>query len=117
MTISISPEEMEKYKRTARERWQAEQAWELARRAAALLREQFDVPRVMVFGSLVHPDGFTLWSDVDLAVWGLTSSNWLKAIGAVRRLPGVEEIELDIVDVTMCSDKLLAVIEREGKPL
>ena len=36
-------------------------AWALARRAATLLREQFGATRVVLFGSLVYEDGFTLF--------------------------------------------------------
>jgi predicted nucleotidyltransferase len=90
-------------------------AWQLARRAAAMLKEQYGVSRVVLFGSLIHPDRFTVRSDVDLAAWGLTSANWLKAIGAVRNLS--REIELNLVDVSTCSSELLAIVEQEGLPL
>ncbi len=112
---------MAQYKRTARLRWAQEQAqrearraraWQLASQAAELLRRDFDVQRVMIFGSLVHPDRFSLHSDVDLAAWGLTSKNWLKAMAAVRYLS--DEIDLNLVDVGCCSPELLTVIEREG---
>ena len=124
MAVQIRAEQMERYKRTARARWQAERkrgetrrerTWQLARQASTLLREKYGVQRVVVFGSLTHPDRFTLWSDVDLAAWGLTSANWLKAIGAVRDLSS--EVELNLVDVTCCSPELLTAIEREGVPL
>ncbi len=124
MTLQISAPEMQEYKRTARQRWQAEQtqlarrrerAWELAHQAAEMLRRDFAAARVVVFGSLVQEGQFTEWSDVDLAAWGLDSSNWLKAIGAVQRLS--DEIELNLVDVESCSPELLAAIEREGEPL
>ena len=65
-----------------------------------------------VFGSLTQPERFTQWSDVDLAAWGLTANNWLKAIDAVRGLSA--EIELNLVDVETCSPEVLATIEREG---
>jgi predicted nucleotidyltransferase len=124
MTFQISAEQMQVYRRTARQRWQAEQAqlarrreraWELARQAAEMLRRDFAAVRVVVFGSLVQEGRFTEWSDVDLAAWGLDSKNWLKAIGAVQRLS--DEIELNVVDVGSCSPELLAAIEREGEPL
>lgn len=124
MALSIPAEEMEHYKRAARARWQREQrqrekrrehAWQLAREAAALLKREYGVQRVVVFGSLVHPDRFTLRSDVDLAAWGLTSANWLRAMGAVRYLS--DEIEVKLVDVSCCSPALVAAIEREGVPL
>ncbi len=122
--IHIPSEKMKEYKRTAlarlrdeREQEEArrEQAWRLAQQAAALLRANFDVRRVVAFGSLVHPDRFTRWSDVDLAAWGLTPANWLRATGAVRELS--REIELNLVDAATCSPELLAAIEREGVPL
>lgn len=121
MTLLMPAEQMERYKRTARTRWQIERerrvvrrerAWQLARRAATLLKDKFGVHRVMVFGSLTHPDRFTLWSDVDLAAWGLTPANWLRATAAVRSLSS--EVELNLVDVTCCSPALLTAIEREG---
>ena len=121
MALLMPAEQMERYKRTARTRWQIERArrlarreraWQLARRAATLLKDKFGVHRVMVFGSLTHPDRFTLWSDVDLAAWGLTPANWLRATAAVRSLSS--EVELNLVDVTCCSPALLTAIEREG---
>jgi predicted nucleotidyltransferase len=124
MPLQIPAEQIEQYKRTARIRWRTERkrremrrehAWDMARRAATLLKEKYGVPRVMAFGSLTHPDRFTLWSDVDLAAWGLTPANWLRAMAAVRDLSS--EIELNLVDVATCSPELLTAIEREGVPL
>jgi predicted nucleotidyltransferase len=124
MSIKIPVEEMEKYKRTARRRWEHEQmdrqarrekAWQLAGQAAALLKRGFDVERVAVFGSLIHPGRFNASSDVDLAAWGLTPTNWLKAMAAVRNLS--DEIDLNLVDVECVSPELLKVIEREGVDL
>jgi len=120
-TISIPADKMAQYRRTAQKRWRAEQeqrqnrrvrAWELAQQAAALLKAEFDVERVVLFGSLLHPDRFTLHSDVDMAAWGLTPQNWLKAIAAVSLL--ADDIPLNLVDVATCTPELLAVIEREG---
>ena len=56
------------------ERW--ERAWRVARAAANVLREQFDATRVVAFGSLAHRDGFTLWSDIDLAAWGIRQAHF-----------------------------------------
>ncbi len=92
-----------------------ELAWQLAHQATDLLKQQFQVERVVVFGSLLYPERFTPWSDVDLAAWGLTSKNWLKAIMEVHHLS--DKIELNLVDVGCCRPELLASIEREGKLL
>lgn len=121
MNLEISAVDLERYRMSAQTRRRNEQsqremrrqrAWQLARRAAELLKTQFGASQVAAFGSLTHPDRFTQWSDVDLAVWGLTSANWLKASAAVRTL--ADDIELNVVDVATCSPDLLAVIERDG---
>lgn len=111
----------EEIKQNIQARWQAGQAqrdrrrkqgWHLARQAAALLKQDFQVERVVAFGSLVHAERFTQWSDVDIAAWGLTEENWLRAILAVYELSS--EIELNLVDARNCSLQLLETIEREG---
>ena len=112
------------YRAAARRRFEQEQrelaareerAWELARRAASLLRDRFGATRVMVFGSLVHTGCFTPWSDIDVAAWGLRSQDTFRAIGAVADLDA--EIEANLVDVRTCSSSLLMMIEREGRDL
>jgi len=122
--LDLAPEEMAAYRAAARRRHKHEQqaliqrerqAWELARRGAALLRERFGATRVMVFGSLVHERCFTPWSDVDIAAWGIRYQDTLRAIGAVMDLG--REIEVNLVDVQTCSASLLAAIEQEGVEL
>jgi len=117
--MSWTVEELHSYQRAALRRQAAEQqqlaqrrarGWEQARQAAAKLKAVFGVEQVMVFGSLTHADRFTQWSDIDLAVWGLTDQNWLQASLAVR----VGDIELNLVDVQTCTPEVLASIEREG---
>lgn len=121
MAMNIAPEEMDRYRRAARRHWQTEQhervtrrerGWQLAYQAAQLLRAEYGVERVVVFGSLTHADRFTRWSDVDIAAWGLTAQNWLKAMGAVYDI--ARDIEVHLVDVACCSLDLLAAIERDG---
>lgn len=118
--MHVSVEALAIYRRTAYNRWQqAEQqraerrieAWSLARKAACVLRERFQVQRVVAFGSLVHADRFHLRSDIDIAVWGLTDANWLKPISAVRAL--ADDIDIDLLDVTACAPDFLSVVERD----
>ena len=124
MSLEVSATDMVRYRASAQARWHSERAlriarqqraWRLAEQAAELLRMQYGVQQVSVFGSLTHPDSFTQWSDVDLAAWGLTAATWLKASAAVRALAG--DIELNVVDVSACSPELLAAIVRDGVPL
>ena len=120
----LKPEELAAFKRGARRRWQEEQhaltqrrerAWQLARSAAQLLKEQFGATRVVVFGSLTHEGRFTPWSDVDIAAWGLKKEDTFRAIGAVMDLDN--QIALNLVDVNTCRPEIVAVIEREGVKL
>jgi len=122
--IKLTPEEIEVYRAAARRRYEREQrelaqreksAWELARRAATILRMQFGATRVMAFGSLVSGGCFTLWSDVDIAAWGLRLEDTFRAIGVVMDMS--REIEINLVDVGACSPSLRATIEREGVEL
>jgi len=119
--LGLTPEEMDAYRAAARRRREQEgrelaqrekRAWELARRAAALLREQFGATRVMLFGSLANAGCFTPWSDVDLAAWGIRLEDTFRAIGAVMDIDA--EIEVNLVDVNTCRPELLVSIEQEG---
>ncbi|WP_176237472.1 nucleotidyltransferase family protein [Candidatus Hakubella thermalkaliphila] len=84
----------------------------LARRVATLLREQYGVTRVVVFGSLAQKGRFTRWSDVDIAAWGIRPEDTFQAMGAVMDLDS--EIQVNLLDVETCRPSLLAAIEREG---
>ena len=119
--VDLTPEEIAEYRTFARRRDEQEQhrlrlreerAWELARRAAALLREEFGATRVVVFGSLVHKGCFTPWSDVDIAAWDIRPDDTLRAIGAVMDIS--PDIPLQLVDVAACCPDLRVEIETEG---
>ena len=122
--LDLTPEKIAVYRATAQRRRQQEKkeinqrrekAWQIARQAARLLRERFHVSRVVVFGSLAREEGFTRWSDVDIAAWGIAPENTFRAIGAVMDLE--TEIPVNLVDVNTTRPSLLAVIEREGVEL
>jgi predicted nucleotidyltransferase len=90
-------------------------AWQLAHQAARLLKERFGATRVVLFGSLARHEGFSLWSDVDLAAWGLRPDKTFRAVLAVMELD--PEIEINLVDMAACRPELRAVIEQEGLEL
>ena len=122
--LELSPEKIAIYRATAQRRYQQESmsimrrrkiAWRIAREAAQLLREQFKVSRVVVFGSLVRENGFTRWSDVDIAAWGIAPEDTFRAIGAVMDLD--TEIPVNLVDVNTARPALLAAIEQNGTEL
>ena len=87
----------------------------VALRAAAVLREQFGATRVVLFGSCLREEWLTPWSDVDVAAWGIRPEDTFRAMGAVRGLDPIMEVNL--IDVAVCSPALLATIETEGQEL
>jgi len=120
----LTPQDLDLYRRTARERvrqvreeavLRRGKAMVLARRAAQMLRERFGVTRVVVFGSLVREGCFTAWSDVDLAAWGLRPADTFRAIGITHGLD--PDIEVNLVDMSVCAPSLAGVIEAEGREL
>ena len=118
---NLSPEKLAVYRATAQRRREQErpevdyrrkQAWTAARQAAKLLKSEFKATRVVVFGSLARESGFTRWSDVDIAAWGITPKDTFQAIGAILDMN--TEVEVNLVDVNTCRPSLLEVIEQDG---
>ena len=116
-----TPEKLAVYRTTAQRRREQErseldhrreQAWDAARQAALLLKTQFKATRVVVFGSLARESGFTRWSDVDIAAWGIAPEDTFRAIGTVLEMD--TEIAVNLVDVSTCRPSLLEIIEQDG---
>lgn len=84
----------------------------LAREAAALLRKDFGARRVVLFGSLARQDEFTLWSDIDLAVFGVAADRFYAAVAAITGLS--PEFKVDLVDADASKPSLREVVERDG---
>jgi predicted nucleotidyltransferase len=84
----------------------------LARQVATLLRKDFSARRVALFGSLASRSNFTLWSDIDLAAWGITAEHFYAAVAAVTGLSA--EFKIDLVDAEACKASLRSAIDREG---
>ena len=118
---NITPEKLAVYRATAQRRREQEdsaldhrrkQAWTVARQAAELLKTQFNATRVVLFGSLARERGFTRWSDVDLAAWGIAPEDTFRAIGAIMDMNTL--LQVNLVDVNTCRASLLEEIERNG---
>ncbi len=112
------------YRETARRRQAMKQqvlaerrqrAWDLARQAAALLKEELGATQVRLFGSLVHGALFHARSDVDLAVWGLDEKIYYQAVSRLLDLDPA--IEVDLIRVEDATLSLQNLIEREGVSL
>lgn len=90
-------------------------AWEIARQAAVLLRHQFGCKQVAVFGSLLQPELFHMYSDVDIAVWGIHPQSYLRAVAQVTSLDS--DISVDLIAVEEASESLRKHIEEEAQTI
>jgi uncharacterized protein len=120
--MQISPEMMETYRRSARERSRQrqkelderrERAWKVARQCAVILKDEFGASRVVLYGSMLRPELFHSRSDVDLAVWNV--QHYYKAVARLLDLD--PEIEVNLAPVEDVRTGLRAVIDREGLEL
>jgi predicted nucleotidyltransferase len=92
-----------------------DRAWNLARRAAILLKGDYGVKRVVLIGSLASGKGFHPRSDIDLVIWGLDENKYYQAVG---RLLGLDpEFEVDLIEAEYASPNLSRVIEQDGVSL
>jgi predicted nucleotidyltransferase len=100
---SLSSQELRAYRKALKARrrlveahaqTRLKQAWDVAHRAARILRDEFGVEKVVVFGSLLHPSTFHSRSDVDLATWGLTGREYYRAVGILQSLDPTNGVDL-----------------------
>ena len=89
-------------------------AWKLARFVADMLKKRYGATRVVVFGSLARDIGFTPWSDIDLAVWGIEPEDFYSAAGTAMDIGSEEGTRVDVIDPTDCGPDFLLDLEREG---
>ncbi|MCB8942406.1 MAG: nucleotidyltransferase domain-containing protein [Ardenticatenaceae bacterium] len=123
-TTNITPQALAAYRTTMQQRGEQDKkarqerqklAHQIAHQASKLLKEEFDVTKVVLFGSLAHQHWFSHSSDIDLAVWGLTKSDYFLAVARLQELS--TEFKIDLVDINNCSVSLYQVIQREGQIL
>ena len=86
-------------------------AWQTAYRVAAMLYEDFGATRVAVFGSLAGREWFSSHSDIDIAVWGLSDSAYLKA--AYDAYYFSSEFKVDLVDFARCKGRFRERIQSQ----
>jgi len=124
LNSSISAEAMAAYRASAQKRqqqWQAflrdrqQLGFNLARQAADLLKQEFQVEKVVMFGSMLYLPHIHERSDLDLAVWGLAPDNYYRAVGRLLALD--PRILIDLVEAESAPARILAVIETAGVAL
>jgi predicted nucleotidyltransferase len=90
-----------------------EEAVGSARRIARVLVEDFGARRVCLLGSVLSPEEFTKWSDIDMVVFGLSPDLYFKALArAWRLLP--RGMELDLIPYEDADAFLKERVLKEG---
>lgn len=80
--------------------------------AADMLRQEFGVRRVVLFGSLARGEWLAVESDVDLAVEGLQPEQYWVAWQKVEEL--ISEVPVDFVEMETARPSLRRAILRQG---
>lgn len=92
-----------------RMRQRQQEGWKVARECAEILKKQFGVQRVVLFGSMLNPEEMFFDSDIDLAVWGLPEKDLFRAGAAVER---GHDFDVDIVETQKAKPHILKAIEK-----
>ena len=86
-----------------------------ARELTKMLKRQFGVRKVVIFGSLARMSWFTPGSDVDLAVEGLETREYWRAWKLAEDI--IADRPVDFVQIESVSDSLKRAIEQYGVEL
>ncbi|PSB16625.1 nucleotidyltransferase [Phormidesmis priestleyi ULC007] len=89
-----------------------QRAWEVARQAAQILKQQFGAQQVAIFGSMLSRDRVHERSDLDIAVWGLDQDLYYQAVSRLLDLD--PSLPIDLVEVERAKPKIRAAIEHES---
>jgi uncharacterized protein len=87
-------------------------AFELAQKASFMLRQRYGAKKVVVFGSLSRVKGFSAWSDIDLAAWGIAPDKFFSAVATVTGLSS--DFKVDLVEPDNCSEAMRNSILEHG---
>ncbi len=82
------------------------------KRLAVILKRDFGVKKVLLFGSLVTAPGFASGADVDLAVEGLEMSAYWRALELADGM--IRDHAVYFIALESVSDSLRQSIERYG---
>ncbi|MYC77658.1 hypothetical protein F4X10_17990 [Candidatus Poribacteria bacterium] len=89
-----------------------QRAWQTAHRVAAMLYKDFGATQVAVFGSLTKRESFSKWSDIDIAVWGIPSNKYFRAVWEAEDISRL--FKLDMVDFGRCKRLFQERIESQS---
>ncbi|RKU32587.1 hypothetical protein C6499_02950 [Candidatus Poribacteria bacterium] len=116
----LSPEESAEYRQRLDQHFQnrkvdealLQRAWQTAHQVATMLYEDFGATQVAVFGSLAQGTWFSKSSDLDIAVWGIPSDKYFRAVWEAEDISRL--FEIDLVDFESCQGLLRERIESQA---
>ena len=119
----LSPEELSQYLQRLDQHFQnrkvdetlLQRAWHTAHRIAAMLYEDFGATQVALFGSLVTPESFSKWSDIDIAIWGIPNDKYFRAMSEAVNISGL--FKVDLVDFENCKELFREKIQSQLIPI
>jgi predicted nucleotidyltransferase len=89
-----------------------QKGWQIARKAAQLLKQKFAVYQVFLLGSLLDIKKMHRHSDIDLAVWGLAEENYYQAVAQLQELDS--DFSIDLIQFESASLSLQEAILTRG---
>lgn len=122
--MQLSEEQIERYRAgwrqkaaeyTQRQLQRQHLGWQIARQGAQVLKDQFQVQRVWLFGSLLETHRIHEDSDIDLAVEGLDMEQYLEAVGSLSDLS--PQFLVDLVPIERAPQRLHQTIREQGVEL
>jgi len=116
----LSPKELAQYRQRLDQHFQnrkvdealLQRAWQTAHRIATMLYKDFGATQVAVFGSLTKRESFTKWSDIDIAVWGISSDKYFRAVWEAEDISRL--FKLDLIDFESCKGLFRERIESQA---
>ena len=120
----LSPQELQQYRLRFNQHFQnrdpvdealLRRAWKTARRVALMLYENFGATQVAVFGSLAERDWFSEQSDIDIAVWGLPSNSYFRAVA--ETISFSREFKIDLVRFESCKSAFRKRVQSQAVPI
>lgn len=119
----LSPEELAEYSRRVDQHFQnrkvdealIRRAWKIAYQVAVMLYEDFGATQVAVFGSLAGRDRFSKGSDIDIAVWGISSDKYFRAVGETVGFS--REFKIDLINFHSAKGRFREQIQGQAIPI
>jgi len=87
-------------------------AWKIVHKIVNLLHDGYRTKQIIIFGSLTNKERFTRYSDIDLAISGLTLKQFYQAVDDIELL--ARDFNVDLVNLDRCRQAIAERINREG---